>query len=162
MEILSEFDLEDYRILTIKIPKNVSIKEVRSKRSRNANNYFWELLQQLCENLHIDTIGEYKRRVKQLGIFRTWEVEATNVNTFKIMWQDKGIGWFIDIVDTFYKDEKEYKVIHAYYGSSSYNSKQMAMLIDDLVDDCKELGIETKTPEELAKLENYERILHNA
>jgi hypothetical protein len=38
----------------------------------------------------------------------------------------------------------------------------MAMLIDDLVDDCKELGIETKTPEELAKLENYERILHNA
>ena len=59
MEILSEFDLEDYRILTIKIPKNVSIKEVRRKRSRNANNYFWELLQQLCENLHIDTIGEY-------------------------------------------------------------------------------------------------------
>lgn len=40
MEILSEFDLEDYRILTIKIPKNASIKEVRSKRSRNANNYF--------------------------------------------------------------------------------------------------------------------------
>ena len=32
MEILSEFDLVDYRILTIKIPKNVSIKEVRNKR----------------------------------------------------------------------------------------------------------------------------------
>ena len=37
-------------------------------------------------------------------------------------------------------------VIRAYYGSSTYNTKQMARLIDSIVEDCKAVGIETLTP----------------
>ncbi|MEF9865506.1 MAG: hypothetical protein RR814_03615, partial [Oscillospiraceae bacterium] len=36
-----------------------------------------------------------------------------------------------------------------YYGSSVYDTAQMARLIDNIVQDCKAVGIETKTPEEL-------------
>lgn len=39
-----------------------------------------------------------------------------------------------------------------YYGSSVYDKAQMARLIDIVVDECKEQGIETMTPEELARL----------
>jgi hypothetical protein len=39
-----------------------------------------------------------------------------------------------------------------YYGSSGYDTKQMSILIDGLVADAQELGIDTMTPTELAKL----------
>ena len=39
-----------------------------------------------------------------------------------------------------------------YYGSSVYDTKQMSALIDHIVQDCKALGIETKTPAEIMLL----------
>jgi hypothetical protein len=39
-----------------------------------------------------------------------------------------------------------------YYGSSTYNTAQMSLLIDHLVQDAKALGIETMTPQELEAL----------
>ena len=43
-------------------------------------------------------------------------------------------------------------LLHLYYGSSSFNSKQMSRLINDLVEDCKEVGIETKPQAEINSL----------
>lgn len=130
----------------------ISIKKYRAKRSLNANNYFWKLLQELCEEIGLDTIAEYKRRVKELGIFRTFKIMAEQVKTFKKVWEEQGVAWFCEIADTEYIGNTEFKIIHAYYGSSSYNSKQMSRLIDSLVQDCKAVGIETKTDEEINSL----------
>lgn len=41
-----------------------------------------------------------------------------------------------------------------YYGSSTYNTEQMSRLIDNIVQDCKAVGIETMTPAELAALKD--------
>lgn len=68
------------------------------------------------------------------------------------MWQDKGIAWFCETADTEYIGDIEFKIINAYYGSSSFNSKQMSRLINDLVEDCKEVGIETKPQAEIDSL----------
>ena len=45
-----------------------------------------------------------------------------------------------------------FKIINAYYGSSSFNTKQMSRLIDGLVQDCRDSGIETKTQAEINSL----------
>ena len=132
--------------------KRYEVKEVKKKRSTNANNYFWKLLQELCEVQNLDTIQEYKKRVKELGIFRRFRIEPKDVKTFEIMWQDKGIAWFCEIADTEYIGNVEFKIIHAYYGSSSFNSKQMSRLIDNLVQDCQAVGIETKSKAEIDSL----------
>lgn len=130
------------------------IEDYREKRSNKANAYFWELLGQLCFEMNLDTIEEYKKRVKELGIFRHWEIEKENIETFKKMWTDKGIAWFIEIVDI----ETNGKIpINAYYGSSSYNTKQMSKLIDGVVQDCQAIGIETKTEEEIKSLFESEK-----
>ena len=69
------------------------------------------------------------------------------------MWSDNGIAWFTDVVDI---AENGKIGINAYYGSSSYNTKQMAKLIDGVVQDCKAIGIETESPENIKSLlENY-------
>ena len=131
---------------------NIELKKYRKSRSLNANNYFWKVLQELCELAEIDTIEEYKRRVKELGIFRRFKIEKDNIKTFEKMWTAQGIAWFCDVADTEYIGDTEFKIINAYYGSSSFNSKQMSRLIDGLVQDCKTYGIETKTPEEIESL----------
>ena len=131
---------------------NVEIKKHREKRSLDANAYFWKLLQELCELTEIDTTREYKRRIKELGIFRRFRIEKDNIKTFEKMWTAQGIAWFCEVADTEYVGDIEFKIINAYYGSSSYNSKQMSRLIDGVVQDCKIYGIETKPQQEIDSL----------
>lgn len=40
----------------------------------------------------------------------------------------------------------------AYYGSSYYNTAEMSKFIDSIVQECKQLDIETMTPKELESL----------
>lgn len=131
---------------------NIELKKYRKHRSLDANAYFWKLLTELCELVGIDTVEEYKRRVKELGIFRQFKIEKDNIKTFEKMWTAQGIAWFCEVADTTYIGNTEFKIINAYYGSSSYNSKQMARLIDGVVQDCKEYEIETKPRAEIDSL----------
>ena len=131
---------------------DIDIKKHRKKRSLNANAYFWKLLTEYSEEKGIDTIDEYKERVKRLGIFRVSRVETKDVETYKKSWENWGTAWFCEIYDTEYLGNIEFKILHLYYGSSSFNSKQMSRLINDLVEDCKEVGIETKPENEIKSL----------
>ena len=131
---------------------NVELKKYRKIRSLDANSYFWKMLSELCELAEIDTVEEYKRRVKELGIFKQFRIQTEDVKTFEKVWTDRGIAWFCEIADTEYLGNIEFKIINAYYGSSSFNSKQMSRLIDGVVQDCKIYGIETKPQQEIDSL----------
>lgn len=139
MRILSEFIQEDTKILTIQINKNEEIQVKKKKRSKDQNAYFWELLQQLCEEMNLNVIDEYRKRVKELGICRQWKIANENVPTFVKMWEDRGIAWFVEQIEV----EGEETLLNAYYGSSSYSTSQMKRLLDNLIQDCKEVGIQT-------------------
>lgn len=125
------------------------IKKYRKKRSKNANSYMWELISQLSQEMNKSTDEIYRNYIKEFGIFRDIELQPEAVGTLKHIWTAYGLGWFCDVVDNV--DDKV--TLRLYYGSSSYNSKQMSVLINAVVEDCKALGIETMTPEELAVLE---------
>lgn len=150
MRILSEFIQEDTKILTVQINKNEELYVKKKKRSKDQNSYFWELLQQLCFEMNLDVIQEYKKRVKELGIFKQWEIDTVNVPTFEKLWSDRGIAWFTEKVE----EIGNKTIINAYYGSSSYNSKQMSRLLDNLVQDCKEVGIQTLDMLEIERSDN--------
>ena len=81
---------------------NIELKKHREKRSLDANAYFWKLLQELRELAEIDTIKDYKRRIKELGIFRQFRIEKDNIKTFEKMWTAQGIAWFCEVADTEY------------------------------------------------------------
>ncbi len=44
-----------------------------------------------------------------------------------------------------------YVNVRSYYGSSQYDTAQMSRLIDLIVQECRQQGIETATPQELAR-----------
>ena len=125
------------------------IKKYRKKRSKNANSYMWKLIGQLSQETNEAADVIYRRYIKEYGIFKDIIIQPDAQNTLEHVWSAYGLGWFCDVVDNV--DDKV--TLRLYYGSSSYNSKQMSVLINAVVEDCKALGIETLTPEELAVLE---------
>lgn len=54
-----------------------------------------------------------------------------------------GLNWIYDRVQGRADDD-------SYFGSSTYDTKEMSTLIDGIVSECRELDIETETPEKLA------------
>jgi hypothetical protein len=68
------------------------------------------------------------------------------------VWQGKGLGWISEVLE----DSKleGYKKVISYYGSSVYDSREMSILVDEIVQECKALNIETMAKEELQSLKD--------
>ena len=119
-------------------------------RTKDANRYFWQLCEKLAEKLNTTKIDIYHNSIKEVGVFYDDEIEPERVQHRCTAWEMIGTGWLTERVDFSADGNKE--VIRFYYGSSSYNKRQMSRLIENVVQDCKEQGIETRTPEQLASL----------
>ena len=126
------------------------VKEFRERRSLDANAYFWRLLDEVAEVLGRVKEDLYLDYVKKCGPFKDFTLTEDEAKTFRIAWSRLGTGWPTEQVD--FSPDGDRVVVRAYYGSSQYNTKQMSRLIDMVVEDAKELGIETLTPEELSRM----------
>ena len=71
---------------------------------------------------------------------------SEDMDDFIRWWTEKGVGWIVETVDA------ELLIVHAYIGSSRYTTQEMSVLIENLVDSAKELGISTKSDEEIDSL----------
>lgn len=127
----------------------IEIKLYRQARSLNANAYLWVLCEQLSEKLGIDKEDIYRRAVKESGLSQDLQLPNKAVPTMQRAWERQGIGWFSKKVDGV---DENTSLIRFYYGSSCYNSKQMARLLDNIVQECHAQDIDTLTPSERALL----------
>ena len=75
-------------------------------------------------------------------------VEEKAYDNLKRIWEKQGLGFLIQEVS---RKDKCIR-INCYYGSSTYNTKEMSLLIELLVQQAKEQGIETKTQAEIDSL----------
>ena len=129
---------------------SIKIGRYTESRTKDANRYFWALCEKLAEKLNITKIDVYLNSIREVGVFYDDEIELEKVNWRCTAWNKIGTGWLTERVDFSADGNKE--VIRFYYGSSSYNKKQMSRLIDNVIQDCKAEGIETRTPEQIANL----------
>ena len=115
------------------------IKVHRNKRSKNANDYMWVLADKIAAATRKYKDEVYRDAIRRVGVFEdvavTGKATAALVNT----WGDRGAGC---------------KKVRLYFGSSVYDTQQMSRLIDDLVEEADELGIETKTPAQLEEMKS--------
>ena len=124
------------------------LSKFRQKRSLNANNYAWVLLQKLAEERGQTKEEVYREFIKQYGIFRPVTVNKEAAETLEYIWQKNGLGWVLE--ETGRTDESVDLLM--YYGSSTYSTRQMARLLDAIVNDCKQCGIETLPPEQIEEM----------
>lgn len=124
------------------------LKAKRKKRSLDANAYFWVLAGKLAAVLHVEKEQVYRSYIREIGNnFEVVPVRNDAVETWTRNWKCHGIGWVCDNLGPSKIDG--YTNVACYYGSSTYDSRQMSCLIDMAVQDCKDQDIETMTPDEI-------------
>ncbi len=131
---------------------DVTVKKYRKKRSLDANAYFWVLANRLAEKLRIDANGIYRSYVPDIGgSYEVVPVREDKIDAWEKVWCSGHIGRMIEDMGPC-RNIKGYHYIRSYISSSDYDTAQMSQLIELVVADCEEQGIETMTPRELDAL----------
>ena len=137
---------------------DIDIKPHRAKRSLNANAYFHVLVDKLRTALRIgfsecknDVITSYGQ-VEYIGDEQV--IIKTNIPPDKMRQSEILHCLCVKTSEEMGKNVYFYRV---YRGSHTYDSREMAQLIDGICEECKAQGIEVLTPNELARLEGYEK-----
>lgn len=138
----SEFSLvyDKYREKEI----NVDIKVWREKRSGAANRYLWVLVDKIAKETGLTKNEVYRREIKEIGGVSDVLVMIDDaVPRFCAQWASQGLGWQTEVIPV---GDGRSNVI-AYYGSSTFDSEQMSRLIENLIFEAEQLGIDTDTPD---------------
>lgn len=145
---------EDELIKLLNTDKGIKVQMSvwREPRSINANNYAWVLMDEIAKKTRSTKELVYRNIIARVGVFEILPIKNEAVNNFIGKWESRGLGWVCEVM----RDSKiqGYTNVIAYYGSSVYNTKEMSRLIDEIVHDAQELGIQTKTPQEIAELKS--------
>lgn len=128
---------------------NLKITKYRAKRSLDANAYMWVLISELQEVISRPKEEIYKDLIKEIGVYEVVPIKDIAVEKFCDAWSQNGLGW---ITETTKSKLEGYTNVLAYYGSSTYDTKQMTRLIDLVIQECNQYGIETRSQEELESM----------
>ena len=128
---------------------SVEAKPWKDKRSLDANAYCWKLLGLMADKLtrmgaptsKDDIYDQELRKYGQTGVIKIAPgAKETILKSFRL-WEPH---------EKLYGEEARY--YRVWVGSSHYNTEEMSAFIDGIVDDAKELGIETLPPDELERM----------
>lgn len=131
---------------------SLECKKWRNRRSLDANAYMWTLVDKIAQKTRQRPADVYRHAIKEIpGNSTIVCVQDKAKDVLKQQWEARGLGWQTDEVPV---KTPGCTGIKLYYGSSTYDTEQMSLLIDTIVEDAKELGIETLTPFELEGMVN--------
>lgn len=122
--------------------KIFEVNVYKEKRNKDQNAKYYKLLNQLSkklkigvEELHFEMLKNYSTRFEML-------VPATT----KI----RGIEYY-ERKSKIVKDGREFYVYHVYTPSHELKTDEFAILLDGLIEECKNQGIDTRSPEEIKR-----------
>lgn len=128
--------------------KIYEVKEYKEKRNLDQNAKYWKLLNELAltlkisvEELHFKMLKDYSQRYEIL-VPKDTEL--------------RGIEYY-EKKSNIIKNSKEFAVYYVFTPSHELNTREFALLLQGLCDECKEQGIETLSPDELKRLEEMIR-----
>ncbi len=124
----------------------LEIKKKNAKRSLTANGYMWKLCSLMAQAIGSDKDSVYQMMLSRYGVFEDIECTVKAVDHVKSLFR---------YYEEFYEDflgASNKVTIRGYFGSHSYDTKEMSYLIDGIVRECKEIGVETWNQEEIDRL----------
>ena len=133
--------LKEFDKLAIKMTK------FRKKRSLDSNAYCWVLCTKIAEVAESSKDEIYEEMLQKYGYLYQDDEGYITVTVKSEVDMSKIDGHW-----KFYKSNGKFSSYMMIKGSSQYDSAEMAKFIDHIVQEAKELGIETLTPDELARM----------
>lgn len=126
----------------------VDIKEHREKRSLDANAMAWKLLGDLSVATRVPPEEMYRNYIRDVGgNYEIVPVREDHIEDWNNVWCSGHYGRSTEDMGECRKIPG-YHYIKSYIGSSDYDTRQMSRLLDLIINDCKDFGIDVMTERE--------------
>lgn len=122
------------------------IKQHREKRSKNANDYSWVLQDKIAKKLNRSIDEIHQQMVLDYGVVETYSIKKEAFASAKRLFD------YFKVLGESKVNGSDFVHIRAGIGTHLYDTKEMATFIDGVIQEAQQLGIETKTPREIAEL----------
>lgn len=137
---------EEYEAIKTLDKLMVTVKKYRKKRSLDANAYLWVLLQKMAEKLKTDKWSLYLKMIAEYGQFTHVIVKPNAVEAVKRQWREcEELGEVTVNGVTGIQ-------LRCYFGSSTYDTREMAVLLDGVIKEAESLEIEVLPPIEIERM----------
>lgn len=133
----------------------LSVKAVkfRKKRSLDANALLWVCLGRIAEALRTDKWDIYLQMLKRYGKYTYICVKPNVVEAVKTQWRECE-----EIGEVEINGQQAVQML-CYFGSSTYNTKEFSVLLDGVISEMQEMGLEAPTSEEMERaLEQWNQL----
>ena len=128
------------------LEKKFEIKEYRQKRSLNSNAYCWALIGEIADKMRMSKEDVYLSMLRDYGQSELVSVRSDiDIKGYFKYYEEFGTGTV---------NGKEFTHYKIYKGSSEYDTKEMSVFIDGVVQEAQALGIQTLTPTQIAELKS--------
>ena len=117
----------------------------KEKRSLNANALLWKMLGEVAAALRTDKWSVYLTMLKRYGTYTYICVKPKAVEAVKKQWRECEVIGEIDV-----NGDKAVQML-CYYGSSTMNTKEFSVLLDGVISEMKEMGLETPADRDLQR-----------
>lgn len=133
---------------------DLDVKLHREKRSKDANAFLWGLLGKMADVLKTTNDDLYFESLKRYG--QSFLVKVRSSELEKAMNEFK----YCEPHDQWSDPKGDTAYIRVFRGSSGYDSKEFSRLLDGVIQDAKEIGIDTDPDEVKQLIERWEPIWH--
>lgn len=124
--------------------KLYEIKEYKEKRSLSQNAYCWKLITEIANKISKSKEEVYLEMLKSYGQSEVISMLSTI--------EPKGFFKYYEEIGTGIVNNKEFTHYKIFKGSSEYDSKEMSIFVDGVIQECTQLGIPTLTDEEIKSM----------
>ena len=127
---------------------DITIEQHREKRSINANNYAWLLQDRIAKILNRSIDDIHNQMVLDYGVLETYSIKKEAFNSAKRLFD------YFEVLGESSVKGNDFVHIRAGIGTHNYNTLEMSKFLDGVVQEAQQLGIETRTPKQLAELKS--------
>lgn len=166
-QIIAKFVFDDdmrtlYQLKELQGKKAViSAEQWHDKRSNQANRYLWVLCDKIAKAINSTKDIVYELMLQDAGVFVDYEIPRDALDVFAKNWRmvqelysfetESREAQVVD-AELVYRSPTEMVGIRCWRGSHTYDKKEMGHLLNEVIYQAKDLGIETATPDELAHM----------
>lgn len=125
--------------------KQYELREYHKRKTLSQNAYAWVLINEIANKINKSKEQVYLQMLKDYGQ-RTEILLKADVKV-------KTYFKYYEAINKIKKNDIEFIEYYLYKGSSQFDSKEMSIFIDGIIEEAKQLGIQTMTPNEIRKME---------
>jgi hypothetical protein len=127
-----------------------TLQKARKPRSLDANGLAWTLIDKIAEACRLGKDEVYRNTIRDVGGNTSFPlVRLDAYDELRRTWEAKGLGWQCELMPS---QVPGYVTACLTYGSSAFDTKQMSVFIDRLIQDCQALEIPTPADERIESL----------